>query len=230
VQPAKTLARRRRLRRIGKTPEARVKWVLDYLDRDPRQFSADEHRAVAVSFYTLEEAPETEILEDEAGTTDFVSRAAKIADPLPLEKVASELLLKTHELLRHAVTELAHGRPIRLEIPAQVWTLRPAPPRSPGTRHSAFVTRDMPELITTDLPPYGLPSMVVLNVIDDLNTVGADRLRACPLEQRGARCDRIFLSRNNKQRYCTHPHAQAAAWQAYLARGGDIERKKRRKS
>ena len=66
--------------------------------------------------------------------------------------------------------------------------------------------------------------MTILAFVDDLNAIDADRLRACPLETDSTRCRVIFLGTRN-QRYCTPRHAQAAAWQAYLARGGDVERK-----
>jgi hypothetical protein len=62
---------------------------------------------------------------------------------------------------------------------------------------------------------------------DDLSAIDADRLRSCPLETDGARCGVVFLGTRG-QRYCTPSHAQAAAWQAYLARGGDVKRKQRR--
>jgi hypothetical protein len=73
-----------------------------------------------------------------------------------------------------------------------------------------------------------MPAMTTLMLVDDLNAIGADRLRACPLETDGQRCGRVFLSRKGKV-YCTPRHTTAAAWQAYVARGGDIERKLRRK-
>lgn len=59
------------------------------------------------------------------------------------------------------------------------------------------------------------PAAAVFALVDDLNSIGADRLRICALGERGGpQCDTIFLSKR-RQLFCTPRHAQAAAWIKY---------------
>jgi hypothetical protein len=59
-----------------------------------------------------------------------------------------------------------------------------------------------------------LEAAVVFAVRDDLNALGADRLRACPLEKDGNRCGKVFVAKR-RQLFCTREHAVAAAWQRF---------------
>jgi hypothetical protein len=139
--------------------------------------------------------------------------------------LATKALAETHQQLQACIGALANGRPYGLWVPGMTWTLRPPPRRPAGARHSASIVRESAEALVMRA---AMPAMVVLALVDDLNAIDADRLRACPLETDGTRCGTVFLGTRG-QRYCTRRHAQAAAWQAYLARGGDVKRKLRSK-
>lgn len=191
------------LKRIGRTPEERVRWVLAFVRRDPARLSPRARQVAADSLYT---------------------RLRRPAAPWP-EPEALKTLHETHRALERCVEDLANGNPTRVRVPEMVWQLNPPARRPTGSRHSAPVRRFSVELT---LEPGFTPPQVVLAFVDDLNAIGADRLRACPLERGGTRCGVVFLGTRG-QRYCTPRHTQAAAWQAYLDRGGDVTRKLRRK-
>jgi hypothetical protein len=61
--------------------------------------------------------------------------------------------------------------------------------------------------------------------VDDLNDIGADRLRACQLETDGHVCGIVFLA-TRRQVFCGPRHAQTAASRAYA---GSIKRKMNRR-
>jgi hypothetical protein len=120
-------------------------------------------------------------------------------------------LEETHIWLHRHITELAHERPVVLHVPKIVWLLEPPIRRRAGSRRSPPITR------TANAPRFERQHMVptlMLGLVDDLNAIGADRLRACPLVKDGQACDRIFLARR-RQVFCTPQHAQAAAWIRY---------------
>lgn len=53
-----------------------------------------------------------------------------------------------------------------------------------------------------------MPAMITFAFADALNTIGSDRLRACPLiASDGAPCDAIFLG-HLRQIYCTPRHGR----------------------
>lgn len=189
----------RLIRRIGRTPEARVRWALDFVSRDPARLSP---RALKVAW-------------------DSLSVLAAWAKGLPIDPAA---LTKTHRVLGDCIQFLANGNVARVHVPETTWYLAPPPRRPIGARHSAPVRRHSMANIDTK----SLPALATLAFVDDLNAIAADRLRACPLKRDGTRCGIVFLGTRG-QRYCTPRHARAAAWQAYLARGAEVDRKLRRK-
>jgi hypothetical protein len=192
------------LKWIGRTPEARVRWLLRFASRELARLSPTAQRAAWDGLFALQSRQPVRVA--------FIG--ARIGT-----------LAEVHQTLRACIETLANGRPYDLWVPGMVWTLRPPPRRPAGVRHSAPVVRESAEAL---ISREAMPAMVVLAFIDDLNAIDADRLRACPLETDGTRCGVVFLGTRG-QRYCTPRHAQAAAWQAYLARGGDVKRKLRRK-
>jgi len=189
------------VKRIGRTPEARVRWFLRFAARDLARLAPAGQRALWDGLFTLQSR-----------------QPVRVA-------VHPPTLAETHQALRACVAALANGRPYELWVPGMSWTLRPPPRRPTGARHSGPVTR---ESVEASIMRDAMPAMVVLALVDDLNAIDADRLRSCPLETDGARCAVVFLGTRG-QRYCTPRHAQSAAWQAYLGRGGDVKRKLRRK-
>jgi hypothetical protein len=200
-------------RRVGSTPQARIQWLLDFLRCDPAQLSP-ARKAVAVdSLFAIQ------------GRRTALPRRADIRWAPQRYHDQRWLVGDVHELLRGVVETLANGRPYYLAVPELIWKLEPPAPRPPSARYSAPVTRESAQ---AEIDWRVMPAMVALAFVDDLNALGADRLRACPLVERsGKRCGVVFLGRRRK-RYCTPRHAQAAAWDAYLARGGDVTRKRTR--
>jgi len=136
--------------------------------------------------------------------------------PFPLPP--SDLLDETHARLRHCVEELAGGRPCGVYVPEGGWMLHPPARRRAGARASAPIVRRW------DAPRQGwkhLPAVVIFRLVDDLNAIGADRLRGCALEAEGGqRCGVIFLA-SRRQLFCSVQHAQAAAWQRYQPKRKD---------
>jgi hypothetical protein len=188
-------------RRMGRTAEARVRWFLRFASRDLARLSPTAQRAAWDALF---------------------ARQSHQPVRVPLH---TETLVKTHQALRECIGALANGRAYRLWVPGMTWSLQPPPRRPAGARHSAPVARESAE---AEVMRSAMAPMVVLAFVDDLNACDADRLRACPLETDGTRCGVVFVGTRG-QRFCTPRHAQAAAWQAYLARGGDVKRKLRRK-
>ncbi|SRR5213593_3338097 len=184
------------LERVGRTPEARVRWFLKFAAQDLARLSGPLQKAAWDALFALQSQQPVRV-------------------PAKQETVA-----ETQQELRACIEALANGRRYDFWVPGMSWTLRPPPPRPPGTRDSAPVVRDSAE---AQIMRAAMPATIVLAFVDDLNAIGADRLRACPLETSGKRCGLIFLA-TRRQRYCGRRHAQAAAWQAY-----SIKRKERRK-
>ena len=192
-------------KRVGRTPEAeaRVRWVLRHAALNLEKASDATRKRVWDGLFAIQ------------------SRQSVRFAPHP------RALAETLRELRMCIDALAHGRAYTLwlgESDAIHWVCRPPPRRPAGARHSAPVTR---EVIADSAYSGAMGRVVAMAFIDDLNAIGADRLRACPLETEGQPCGVVFLARR-RQDYCTPRHAQAAAWQAYLARGGDVKRKLRR--
>jgi hypothetical protein len=189
------------LKRIGRSPEARVQWLLKFAARDLTRLSPGAQKAAWDTLFT-----------------------AQSGQPVRVPMRASALA-ETHAELRAGIEALANGRPYNLWVPGMSWILR-APPRRPvRARQSAPITRESAE---AKIMSGAMPAMTVSMFVDDLNAIGADRLRACPLETNGQRCGKLFLAKKG-QKFCSPQHRMAAAWQNYIARGGDIVRKQRRK-
>jgi hypothetical protein len=185
------------LERVGRTPEARVRRLLAYAAWDLAGRSPAARRRVWNAFFALQSHQAVRVPVDAA------------------------TLAETQEALRAAIDALANGRPCQLWVPGMTWTLTPpAARRRRPTRQSAPITR---ESIESRVIRPAMPAMIVLAFVDDLNRIGADRLRACPLEGDGQRCGVVFLA-TRRQRYCTPRHTQAAAWQTYA-----VKRKLRRR-
>jgi hypothetical protein len=121
-------------------------------------------------------------------------------------------LEETHIRLRDAITKLSTDQHVVVYVPAMGWRFLPPVRRRAGTRHSDPITRDASAL---RFDRRHMPSTVILRFVDDLNRIGADRLRTCPLiDTTGQPCGRIFLA-TRRQAYCQPEHAQAAAWAKY---------------
>jgi hypothetical protein len=189
------------LKRIGRSPEARVRWLLKFAARDVTRLSPVAQKAAWDALFAAQSGQSVRV---------------------PMKATA---LAETHQELRACIDAFANGRRYDLYVPGMTWTLRPPARRPAGARQSAPITR---ESVEAQIMSSAMPAMVTFMLADDLNAIGADRLRACPLETDGQRCGKVFLARKG-QRYCTRQHTTAAAWQAYIARGGDIERKLGRK-
>jgi hypothetical protein len=188
-------------KRVGRTPEARVRWLLRLAAQNLARLSPTAQRTAWDGLFAIQSRQPVRV---------------------PLH---TRTLVKTHQALRACIEALANGRAYQLLVPEMTWTLRPPSRRPVGARHSGPVVRESAE---AEVMQAAMPAMVVLAFVDDLNSVDADRLRSCPLETDGVRCGATFLGTRG-QRFCTRRHAQAAAWQAYVSRGGAIERKRRRK-
>lgn len=184
------------LARIGRTPEARARRLLTYVGWDLARRSPAARRRVWEAFFALQSRQPVRV------------------------PVHDATLTETHAALRECLAALANGRPYRLWVPGMTWTLRPPARRRVGTRHSAPIARESAE---SSVMRQAMPAMVALAVVEELNRIGADRLRACPLERDGRQCGVLFLA-TRRQRYCTPRHAQAAAWDAY-----SVKRKMRRR-
>jgi hypothetical protein len=185
------------LERVGRTPEARVRRLLAYAGWDLARRCLAAQRRVWDAFFALQS-----------------HQAVRVP-------VHAPTLAETQEALRAAIDALANGRPCNLWVPGMTWTLTPpAAQRRRSTRHSAPITR---ESVESPLLRPAMPAAVVLTLVDDLNRIGADRLRACPLEDDGRRCGVVFLA-TRRQRFCSRRHTQAAAWQTYA-----VKRKLRRR-
>jgi hypothetical protein len=123
----------------------------------------------------------------------------------------ADAITETHRHLHDCIEALANGRHCTVWTPETVWQILP-PASPPGARYSAPLTRRS----AAGQQTKHMPSMVVWAFLDDLDVVGADRLRACQLvEKTGQRCGRIFLAKDRRERYCDPKHAQRAAWLEY---------------
>jgi hypothetical protein len=188
--------------RIGRTPEARVRWFLRFAARDLAGLSPPARRAAWDGVFAVQSRQPVRV---------------------GLSALGEAALEATQKALRDAIADFANGRCHDLWVPDMTWTFRPPVRRPTGARVSAPITRESPEAQTGR---YVMPSAVVIAFVDDLNRIGADRLRACPLVIEEKRCGQIFLATRG-QRFCTPRHAQAAAWQKY-ASTHTAERKLRR--
>jgi hypothetical protein len=175
------------MKRIGRSPEARVRWLLEFAARDLERLSPAARRVAWDTLFTLQNQYPVRV-------------------PPHHETVA-----ETHQELRECIEAFANGHPYRLLVPGMSWTLRPPPRRPAGARHSARIARESSE---ARIMRSAMASAIVFAFVDDLNAIGADRLRACLLETDGRRCGVVFLARR-RQNFCSRSHAQAAAWQNY---------------
>ena len=182
--------------RIGRTPDARVRWLLAFARVDVARLSEAERRAAWDRVFAVQSRQPVRV-------------------PPHVETLAT-----TQDTLREALAALATGSPYNLWVPGMTWTLQPPTPRPSGRRRSDPIVR---ESVEAKIMRGTMPAMVVQALVDDLNAIGADRLRACPLETDGTRCGVIFLA-TRRQRFCSRRHAQAAAWLTYSSK-----RKVRRK-
>src|SRR5262245_25118393 len=178
------------LARIGRTPEARVRWLLRFAAQDLARLSPPVRRAAWDRLFAVQSRQPVRV---------------------PVREVS---LPETQAALRDAIAAFANGRPYDLWVPGMTWTFHPPARRPTGARGSAPITRESAE---AQITRAAMPSAVVTAFVDDLNRIGADRLRACPLEVKAQRCGQIFLATRG-QRFCTPRHAQAAAWQTYANR------------
>jgi len=164
-----------------------VRWCLQFAARDLAALNAGERVAAGHVLAALQGQP------------------ARMTPP------HADAIAEAHRHLHDCIEALANGRPWAVWTPETVWQLLP-PESPPGARYSAPITRQS----AAGQQAKHMPSMAVLAFVDDLNLIGADRLRACPLvEKTGQRCDRIFLAKHRRERYCDRKHAQLAAWLKY---------------
>jgi hypothetical protein len=191
------------VRRLGRDPDSRVRWLIAFAGLDVGKLSEAAWRRAWEGVWLLQSGQRVRV-------------------PPPPSRGP---VIKAQQTLREAVEALSCGRPYELLVPELIWTLSPAIRRAPGVRRSASIARRSLELSRTR---FALPAALNFALVDLLNQVGADRLRRCPLELAGgAACGVIFLA-ERRQTYCSPRHASAAAWHAYLSRGGDVARKLRR--
>lgn len=178
------------LKRLGRTADARVRWLLAFARVDVARLSKAKRCAAWDGVFAVQ------------------SRQPVRVPPHP------ETLAATQQALRACIEALAHGRPYELWVPGLTWTVRPPPRRPTGARFSDPITRTSAE---STAMRSAMPSTAVLALVDDLNAIGADRLRACPLEVDQKRCGLVFLATRG-QRFCSRRHALAAAWQTYSSK------------
>jgi hypothetical protein len=183
------------LKRLGRTADARVRTVLAFAARDVALLSPAARRAAWDRLFALQSGQPVRV------------------PPHPATLAA------THQAISECIEALANGRPYNLWVPGMTWTLRPPARRPTGSRWSAPIVR---ESVEAKILRGAMPAQVVQAFVDDLNAIGADRLRACPLEVDQKRCGLVFLATRG-QRFCSRRHAVAAAWQTY-----SIKRKVRR--
>lgn len=175
---------------IGRSPESRVKWALRFIRRDVARLSAEERDRIWRAVLAWEGRP-----------------------PLRgFSRPTSDRLPAMQRALREAIEAFANGLPDQVVVPETTMTLFPPPRRAPGRRHSERIQREIGGQRMYAAPVT--PALVVLAMVDDLNAIGADRLRACQLETDGRQCGAIFLAKR-RQTFCSDKHAQAAAWQRY---------------
>jgi hypothetical protein len=128
-----------------------------------------------------------------------------------LSRPAADGVPQAQHALREAIEAFANGLPDAVYVPETTFSLFPPRRRKPRTRQSGRITREIGQRMYAAAVT---PALVVLAFVDDLNEIGADRLRACPLETGGKTCGVIFVAAR-RQKYCCVKHAQAASWQEY---------------
>jgi hypothetical protein len=180
------------LGRLGRTPEARVRWALQFRSLAlGRLAERDRHRAWALL------------------------RSWQGGNPAQEVRPAQDGVLEVQLALRECIEALANGLPDLLYVPQDPeikWVVRPAPRRRPGARRSGHAAITV--LVRKRRPHPVSPAAVVFAFVNDLNAIEADRLRACPLKTDETPCGVIFLAAR-RQIFCSSQHAQAAAWQRY---------------
>jgi hypothetical protein len=204
---------------VGRTPESRVQWAIRFVGLDLARLSDSERQRTWAKLAAYQGLP------------------PRAAPPAPPAGVRHDSIAITQQELRDCLAAFAEGLPATVDMPEATWSLWP-PRRGRGRRRGRITRVTGQHMLTANL---------VLAVVDDLNAIGADRLRACPLviQQQAAdlavavpaqdaqeadvqRCGAIFLS-ESRQLYCTIEHARAASWRRYVARGGPDARKGNRK-
>jgi hypothetical protein len=185
----------------GRTPEGRVRWAIKFRQVNLAALREPDRHRVWATLFTWQ------------GGTPGPGRPAD--DGVP----------EAQRALRECIEALANGLPDMVWVPELGWALWPPPRRQAGGRRSDLIRLE-PQRATRVIP-----SAVVFALVHDLNTAGADRLRACALKVNGGSpsssgreppCGVIFLA-NRRQLFCSAQHAQAAAWERY-----EPTRKKRR--
>ena len=180
------------IRQLLRDPEKRVRWLLDFAKRDNPDAALSWRKLQSIQVGTI--SPSREVTERE-----------------------QRLVRETRDQLRAVFAELAHRRPLNLDVPATYWIFRAPPPRPKGARVSGQITRTSDQRLAS----ARMPSDIALLAIDSLDepVVGADRLRVCPLIDHGEPCGEIFLA-HRKPEYGTKKHADRAAWLRYLESAG----------
>jgi hypothetical protein len=179
---------------IGRTPQDRVKWAIRFCGRDITRLSAPEQERLWRALYAWQRR------------SDNPARS-------PGRHGVSGELQRTRKGMCSLIENFTAEEPLpdMVYVPEMSWSLWPPRRRAPGERRSGSISRE-PATVHSDEGLIG--ALVVLAFVDDLNVIGADRLRACPLETNGKRCGVVFLA-TRRQVYCSDEHAQAAAWQKY---------------
>jgi hypothetical protein len=144
---------------------------------------------------------------------DVLSRLRTRGEPTTTAPPHETAIEETHASLRACTQALAQGVRYDMYVPEGVWSFNPPPPRG-GARQSYVITRTLSGGAATHTA-----ALVVSAFLDDLNAMGADRLRACPfkpdgLDSDGPICGVIFLAVRG-QRFCSRKHSAAAAWQRF---------------
>lgn len=186
-------------------PEEKVRWLLRFVQLDLAAASDADWETVHEGLFRL-------------------IRPRSVGYGHPPSDRARRQMSATHEELRRCFTELAVGRKYYYTAPSIMWSFAPPASRPAGARTSDPITRANELEVGTNYD-----ASLVFLVIDLLNSIGADRLKACSYRRSAeeSTCGRIFIAQR-RQKFCSAEHAQKAAWRAYLQRGGDIERKRTR--
>jgi hypothetical protein len=170
-----------------RTPEARVRWCLTFASRDLAELPVGQRSDAGRVLVTMQ------------------------GQPWPVMPPHPDAIAETHRHLHDCIEALANRCHYTVATPAVVWQLLPPPDPSPHPRRSGLISRRS----SANLEPKHLPSMAVLAFVDDLNSIGADRLRACRLVDDGKHCGEIFLAQHRRALYCMTAHARRAAWLNY---------------
>src|SRR5215510_8183124 len=123
------------LRRLGRTPEARVRWLVAFASQALDTLSRASRRdAWDVLFRIQSRQPVRVPFNDKT-------------------------VIETHRELHAAIEALANKRPYRLWVPGLSWVLHPPARRPVGARHSGPVVRQSSE---AQIGRFAMPAMVVL--------------------------------------------------------------------